>query len=599
MKHMKKLIEVALPLDAINEASAREKSIRHGHPSTLHLWWARRPLAAARAVIFAQMVDDPSEYVDVLLSDPKKKRAATRELNARLAQREAQRVDVDDVATPEPTLADVLAELERDRLFDIIKQLVKWENTTDETVMVKARDEIWQSWRRTCSKNADHPCADELFNRHKLPVFHDVFAGGGALPLEAQRLGFEALASDLNPVAVLINKAMIEIPPRFRGLPPVNPISRASQGDIGMKWRGIQGLANDVIYYGKWMRLEAKKRIGKLYPKVTVTDTMASNCSDLNPYIGHQLTVVAWIWARTVKSPNPAFAGIHVPLISTFILSTKKGREAYIEPIIENGDYRFVVRSGTPIDPKSAARGTKIGHGANFACLMSRTPITAEYIKSEGKSGNLGARLIAIVADSGIGRVYLPPVQEHERAASLEQPDLTIDGSIPERLTGGSCFGYGFTKWPDLFSDRQLTAISTFSNLVAEAASKVKCDALEVGLHDKNVPLRNGGTGAVAYSEAVAVYLGLSTSRLCDRCSTICSWDISRASIRNTFSRQAIPVTWDYAEGNPLSDLAGSFARSIEWVSKSIGALPAHPNGIAYQANASSKSPPPPHPTTL
>ena len=290
MTHKKKLIEVALPLDAINTASAREKSIRHGHPSTLHLWWARRPLAAARAVIFAQMVDDPSAHPDLF-----------------------------------PT--EKAQEKERKRLFKIIEDLVKWENTTNETVLKQARDEIWQSWRYTCAENADHPRAKELFDRYKLPAFHDPFAGGGSLPLEAQRLGLEAYASDLNPVAVLINKAMIEIPPRFAGRPPVNPESRKK--DYGLNvWKGAQGLAEDVRYYGKWMRDEAEKRIGHLYPKMEITAEMGKERPDLKKYMGRKLTVIAWLWARTVKSPNPAFADVDVPLVSTFMLSKKKGKEA-------------------------------------------------------------------------------------------------------------------------------------------------------------------------------------------------------------------------------------------------------------------------------
>ncbi|HNS03524.1 MAG TPA: DUF1156 domain-containing protein, partial [Anaerolineae bacterium] len=314
----KKLIEVALPLDAINAASAREKSIRHGHPSTLHLWWARRPLAAARAVIFAQMVDDPSEYAELLLSDPVKRRAANRELNKRLGlwnQRQAAYEFSGGAGAmpdpgPAPTLAGCAADLERERLFRIIEELVKWENTTNERVLQQARDEIWQSWRAACAENADHPRARELFDRYKLPAFHDPFAGGGALPLEAQRLGLEAYASDLNPVAVLINKAMIEIPPKFAGRPPVNPQARAEQRLVAQSWQGAQGLAEDVRYYGQWMREEAEKRIGHLYPQVEITAEMAAERPDLKPYVGRKLTVIAWLWARTVKSPNPAFADV-------------------------------------------------------------------------------------------------------------------------------------------------------------------------------------------------------------------------------------------------------------------------------------------------
>jgi putative DNA methylase len=267
MTPKKKLIEVALPLVAINLASVREKSIRHGHPSTLHLWWARRPLAAARAVIFAQMVDDPSSHP------------------LRFRTEEAQ-------------------EKERQRLFRLIEELVLWENTTNEAVLGQAREEIWKSWLATCDQNEKHPRSKELFDPKKLPAFHDPFAGGGALPLEAQRLGLESYASDLNPVAVLINKAMIEIPPKFAGRPPINPDSRKGKDLFTKKWRGAQGLSEDVRYYGQWMRDEAEKRVGYLYPSVKITADMAKERTDLRHYAGKKLTVIAWLWARTVKSPN-------------------------------------------------------------------------------------------------------------------------------------------------------------------------------------------------------------------------------------------------------------------------------------------------------
>ena len=323
MNYRKKLIEVALPLDAINKASVREKSIRHGHPSTLHLWWARRPLAAARAVIFAQMVDDPSTYIEQLRSDKVLRRKAEALLKSRRKAWDKTRKNADLAASnnisapdpgPEPSLDQILAELERERLFEIIEELVRWENTTNEIVLQKARDEIWKSWRRACAEHADHPRARELFDRHKLPAFHDPFAGGGSLPLEAQRLGLEAYASDLNPVAVLINKAMIEIPPKFANRPPVRPVTNGKQIEARDAWQGAQGLAEDVRYYGQWMRDEAEKRIGHLYPKVKITAEMAAERPDLKPYVGRSLTVIAWLWARTVRSPNPAFADVMCPL---------------------------------------------------------------------------------------------------------------------------------------------------------------------------------------------------------------------------------------------------------------------------------------------
>jgi putative DNA methylase len=338
-EYRKKLIEVAMPLDAINKASAREKQPGIGaHPRGLHLWWARRPLVTARAVIFAQLVDDPSARPDRFPTEEDQNR-------------------------------------ERQRLFRIIEELAKWENTTNETVLQSARDEIWKNWQQTCAENAGHPRAEELFDPHNLPAFHDPFAGGGALPLEAQRLGLESYASDLNPVAVLINKAMIEIPPKFAGQPPVNPEARGDKNLFAKDWKGAQGLAEDVRYYGQWMRNEAEKRIGHLYPKIEITAEVAKDRPDLKKYAGQSLTVIAWLWARTVKSPNPAFTHSDVPLVSTFMLSDKKGKEAFVEPVVENGGYRFTVKVGKPND--AAKSGTKLAHGANFKCLMSGTPIAA------------------------------------------------------------------------------------------------------------------------------------------------------------------------------------------------------------------------------
>ena len=484
MMARKKLIEVALPLEAINKASAREKSIRHGHPSTLHLWWARRPLAAARAVIFAQMVDDPSAHPDLF-----------------------------------PT--EKAQEKERQRLFGIIKDLVKWENTTNETVLQAARDEIWASWRRTCRARKDWREArseswtseerardEKLFNPDRLPAFHDPFAGGGTLPLEAQRLGLESYASDLNPVAVLICKAMIEIPPRFAGKPPVNPESRNDKRLFAREWKGAQGLAEDVRYYGQWMRDEAEKRIGYLYPKVEITREMVEDPinprPDLKPYIGRKLTVIAWLWARTVKSPDPAFRHVDVPLASTFMLSTKPGKEAYVEPVIldpqvgvrasgppESEDavqrsaypsahpgYRFTVRVGKPRDAEAAKNGTKLSRGANFQCLMSGTPIEGDYIKAEGRAGRMGARIMAIVAEGDRGRVYLAPTSEHEAAARKAKPEWKPETPLAPDPRALWTPPYGLTTYGDLFTPRQLVALTTFSDLVGDAMERVKRDYL-------------------------------------------------------------------------------------------------------------------------
>jgi putative DNA methylase len=524
MRQKKKLIEVALPLDAINKAAAREKSIRHGHPSTLHLWWARRPLAAARAVIFAQMVDDPSEHTHTLLSDPAKKRAAMRELSKRQtawherkAAREAAQLSGDQSVPepgPEPTLAECVADIERDRLFRIIEDLVLWENTTNEEVLQRARDEIWQSWRATCAENAGHPRARELFDRFTLPAFHDPFAGGGALPLEAQRLGLESYASDLNPVAVLINKAMIEIPPKFAGRPPVNPESRRANAMFPREWKGAQGLAEDVRYYGQWMRDEAEKRIGHLYPKLEITAEMAAERPDLKRYVGQKLTVIAWLWARTVKSPNPAFADVDVPLASTFMLSTKPGKEAYVEPVIEDGGYRFTVKVGKPEDAEAAKKGTKLAHGANFKCLMSGTPISANHIKAEGKAGRMDTRMMAIVAEGERGRVYLSPTPEMEALACSEEPEWTPEITVSGSTQYLGMKPYGMEQFSQLFTKRQMVGLTTVSDLVLEVHGRTRIDALDSGLIDEEQTLTSNNCGASAYADAVAVYLSFAIDRI-------------------------------------------------------------------------------------
>lgn len=538
----KKLIEVALPLDAINKASAREKSIRHGHPSTLHLWWARRPLAAARAVIFAQMVDDPSAHPDLF-----------------------------------PT--EAAQDKERRRLFKIIERLVPWESTTDEDILTEAREEIWKSWRRTCAENADHPRAAELFDRHALPAFHDPFAGGGALPLEAQRLGLEAHASDLNPVAVLINKAMIEIPPKFAGQPPVNPEAREKAKLATRKWKGAEGLAEDVRYYGQWMRDEAEKRIGHLYPPIEVTSELAEGRPDLEPYVGRELTVIAWLWARTVKSPNPAFAHVDVPLASTFMLATKKGKEAWIEPVVEGDTYRFTIRTGPPDDPEAVKAGTKLGRGSNFRCLLSGTPISGDYIKAEGQAGRMGARMMAIVAEGVRQRVYLPPTEAMESIAEQAEPEWKPDVEFFQQALGFRVGNYGMTRWSDLFTNRQLVALDTFSDLVHESHELIGKDAFHL-YEDQE---------SLAYCDAVAVYLSFVLSRSADRGSTNCSWDSSpkMEALRNTFARQAIAMVWDFAEGNPFSQASGNWRNNVAWCTKAISLLPASKPGIARQSNAS------------
>jgi putative DNA methylase len=541
------------------------------------------------------MVDDPSAYVEVLRADPKLHKKAETALKARLklweeAKDLAEKAKGTTLSVPEPgpapTLNEVLADQERQRLFRIIEDLVLWENTTNETVLQAARDEIWQSWRRACAENADHPRATELFDRHRLPAFHDPFAGGGALPLEAQRLGLESYASDLNPVAVLINKAMIEIPPKFAGKPPVNPEAQRQIAQMDKGWRGAQGLAEDVRYYGQWMRDEAEKRIGHLYPKVEITDEIAKLRPDLAQYVGQKLTVIAWLWARTVKSPNPAFAQVDVPLASSFMLSTKAGKEAYVEPVIENGGYRFTVNVGKPKNAELAKNGTKFAR-ANFGCLMSGTPVPGDYIKAEGRAGRMGARLMAIVADGERERVYLSPTAAMDAVALRAKPDWMPDVEFFQQALGFRVGNYGMTTWSDLFTPRQLVALTTYSGLVEEVRERVRRDAIAAGLPGDDKTFDKGGTGSQSHADAVVTYLALGVSKLADYNAALVQWSKARDQAVHVFGRQAVPMVWDYAEVNVFAGAAGDLIVSLAGISKVLESLSSDAAGRSEQADAS------------
>jgi len=553
IKTPKKLIEVALPLDAINVAAAREKSIRHGHPSTLHLWWARRPLAAARAVIFAQMVNDPGYQ-----------------------QGSGFKYGVNKEK----------AEIERERLFKIIEDLVLWENTNNEEVLARARAEIVRSWRETCDLNKNHPEAAGLFNPDKLPAFHDPFAGGGAIPLEAQRLGLESYASDLNPVAVTINKAMIEIPPKFAGRAPVGPkLAGDKQGKLSEDWGGARGLAEDVRRYGAWMREQAQQRIGHLYPQIEVTAEMAAERPDLKPLVGQKLTVIAWLWARTVKSPNPAYSHVEVPLATTFVLSSKAGKEVYVEPVIDGDSYQFSVKIGVP--PESALDGTKLARGANFRCVLSDSPIEQTHIRGEFVAKRAGTRLMAIVAEGKGRRVYLSPTPDQEDIARQATPEWKPEQPMEQRskdLLSGR--GYGFTQWHELFTPRQLITLTTFSDLVPEAIAICRRDALAAGLADDGVGLDTGGSGATAYAQAVGVYLGLVASKTTMFLNTLSRWRAGEGKTAPAFGRQAIAMVWDYADVNPFAGAGGDFQGVVEGGAKALASFTPIRPGHALQRDA-------------
>jgi len=473
-----KLIEVALPLEDINRESAREKSIQHGHPSALHLWWARRPLAACRAVLFAQLVDDPSAH-------------------------------------PEQFSTGTEQDAERKRLHGIISELVKWENIHNEALLEQAREEIQKSSGGTP------------------PAIMDPFAGGGSIPLEAQRLGLQVRASDLNPVAVLINKALIEIPPMWAGHPPVFPGAAAER----TTWTAVTGLAEDIRRYGQWMRQEAEQHIGHLYPKVRIS--------------GIEATVIAWIWARTVTCPNPACGGT-MPLIRSFWLGKKKGKERYVVPVPDGKRVRFEIGgpNGVPRE------GTVSRTGA--VCLICDGPAPLNYIRAEGKAGRMGTQLMAIVAEGKRQRYYLPPNERHEKAADVPRPTDVPQGELPDNPRWFSPSRYGFQEYCSLFTSRQLTALTTFSDLISEVRERI--------LMDGNDP---------SYAVSVITYLAFAISKLADRHSTSTNWYGSRESTSSTFARQAIPMTWDFVETQPLLAGTGTFWNAVEWVASVLDYLPA------------------------
>lgn len=509
----RKLIETSLPLEAINDASVREKSIRHGHPSTLHLYWSRKPLATARAVLFAQLVDDPASRPEEF-----------------------------------PTVQE--QDAERARLHELMERLVKWENSNDAELFSQAREEIRKS------------------NGGELPAVLDPFAGGGSIPLEAQRLGLEAHASDLNPLAVLIDKALIEMPAKFFSRPPVYP----GAAEERTEWVRAEGLAVDVREYGRWIRDEAERRIGHLYPKVTAPG-------------GTEHTVIAWKWARTVRSPNPANP-IETPLVNSWWLSKKKGKEAWVRAAIENGKIRYeVVHSADgPTGDDDGTVGRKGGRA-----IGDGTAIPLNYIREQGRAQKLGEDLIAIVAEGPKGRIYISPNDQHVLVSNVEPPEELPEGGIFNNPRNFNTLTYGLTEFSDLFTNRQLVALTTLSDLVGEAREKVLADALAAGMPEGE-RLEKRDTGAAAYADAVATYLALAVSRTADYCNALCTWHTGRDTVTHLFARQAIPMTWDFIESNIFSSSSGNFQGQLGWIVKVLNKLPASPPGYADQVSASARN---------
>ncbi|WP_397570420.1 DUF1156 domain-containing protein [Schlesneria sp. T3-172] len=613
MTYRKKLIEVALPLAAINTESAREKSIRHGHPSTLHLWWARRPLAACRAVLFSSLVDDPD-------SDPQ-------------------------YLKPDGSVDEEAAGIKRADLFNLIEELVMWENSNNADVIRTARAEIARCVASrlietgVLKKDATIGLGTTIYNlvtrghcrpipngldtkvgrvrfkfdvsglppaevvnqflvEHAPPVL-DPFAGGGSIPLETQRLGLRAYASDLNPVPVLINKALIEIPPEFAGRSPVNPEARgeltSTEGKpkkvktlVEIEWPGATGLAEDVRYYGQWIRDEAEKRIGHFYPKIEVTAEMARNRPDLLPYIGRSLSVIAWIWARTVASPNPACAGMHVPLVRSFWLAKKPGKEVFVKPVVdrERNTYHFTVEMGVPKDGFMPDVGTVVRTGAT--CLLSGESIPLEYVRSEGKEGRLHHRLMAVACEGIRERVYFCPTEAQERIALSAIPNDVPETDIPDQALGFRVQLYGMNKHFKLFTNRQLLALTTLSRLIGDVRKVIDHD--EQLLLSKGKSADNAAVKSMPYADAVATYLAFGVSRSADFWCTIATWSPAPKNelVGHAFTKQALPITWDFAEANPFSESGGNFTGNLAFVAKVLAASHKGPSCEVRQLDATS-----------
>jgi putative DNA methylase len=497
----KKLIEVALPLPEINDASAYDKMPGIGpHPKGIHQWWARLPLPTARAILFASVVDDPEAH-------------------------------------PEKWPTEEAQSTERERLFDILRIMMGKKLHEAPKVYAEAREEML--------KHCDG----------RLPVVFDPFAGGGSIPLEANRLGFEAHAGDLNPVAVLLNKCNLELAPRWAGHPPVNPEDRGRIGGTD-SWHGTYGLAADVRYYGRLIRERAEKKIGHLYPKVRLP----------KEYGVGEANVIAWIWARTVASPNPAARGKHVPLISTYWLSSKKGKLAWLEPVVDKaaGTYRFEVRTGTPKDREAISAGTKLGRGAKFRCLLTDEPLDESHIKTEAKGNRLGYCLLAVVAEAKRGRLYLPASEEQREAAEVSAPEGEVAELLADDPRNIWCVGYGLTRFEQLFTPRQLTSMVTFSDLVKEIASELRSGALAAKLSAQD---------ADDYARTVITLLALALDRCADFNCALSTWKPSGQQQMHLFTRQAIPMVWDLAEANILGEKAICWHNAVKITADAVESI--------------------------
>lgn len=556
MPPRKKLIEVSIPLEAINVASEREKDIKVGKHTSMHQWFAPRPIVTCRAVLFAQLVDDPSAWPE---------RFPTEELQAS----------------------------ERRRLHRVIESILSWDAANDEGLLSAARWEIarsiaWGLNQEPPAKSDRQAILDYL--QANAPPVYDPFSGGGSIPLEAQRLGLRSFGSDLNPIAVLIGKSLIEIPPRFAGWRPVNPKAREEEkfGQL-RNWRGAEGLADDVRHYGQWIRDEVERRVGRFFPKAALPD-------------GTEATVIAWIWARTVRSPDPSANGAMVPLAGSFILASKEKRKAWIEPIIDpksDDGWRLEVKTGD-LDATRESKlklGTKSSKGEAFVCILTGANIEREYIQIEGKAGRIGQRLMAIVAEGNRRRTYLSPTDEHEAIANSANSDaieeakstyLAVPTPTRAMITGGVCSAYGLSTYGSLFTTRQLLSLILLTDLVGEAREIARADALLAGVHDDNTPLHAGGGGATAYADAVATYLAFAVDKNAQTLNSLVRWFPTGEKAQPSFEGQNMPMRWDFAEANVLASSTGSIWNCVKYVSLTLekwgGKTPGSVNSRAAQS---------------
>jgi adenine-specific DNA methylase len=471
----KRLIEVDFPLKEVSEESIKEKNIRHGHISTLHIWWARRPLAASRATIYAALTSAPKNYDDV-----RKK-------------------------------------------FEFIAELSKWENSLNQRLIENASREIREHFGGTT------------------PRVLDCFAGGGAIPLEALRLGCETYALEYNPVAILILKATLEYPQKF------------GKGKTTVKTELCSvsnPLIEDVKKWGQWVLEEAWKEIGKFYPS----------------YNGNNL--VCYLWARTVKCQNPS-CGVEIPLMRQFWLSKKKSQEIALKMFVnkERKTIDFRVVRGKDMASYDPSQGTT--RRATVLCPICGAGIDDKTLRREAKEGRMNQRLIAVVIDSPDRRGKEFKVVKDEDVRTFKEAEQYLNEKIknwqwdfdplpdeplpPVGTLGFRINRYGMNKWKDLFNNRQKLALITFVEKVRLAHEKMTKEGYDPD-----------------YAKAVLAYLAIAVDRLASFNSTLALWVSEGGFIANTFTRQALPMIWDYAELNPFSGATGGWHSAMDWILRVI-----------------------------